>query len=122
MTTAGLHRLLRPRSIAVIGGGTWCANVVEQCRLIGFDGQIWPVHPTRDAIGGLPAVSRIEDLPAAPDAAFIGINRDRTIEAVAALSSMGAGGAVCFASGFRETCAARIGSRNHAAGPETPPH
>lgn len=51
---------------------------------------------------GLPAFRRLEDLPGAPDAAFIGINRDLTVEAVRILSRMGAGGAVCFASGFRE--------------------
>lgn len=99
---AGLERLLCPRSIAVIGGGTWCANVMEQCRKIGFAGEIWPVHPKRDSVGGVPAFRDIEHLPSAPDAAFVGINRDRTIEAVRALSRQGAGGAVCFASGFRE--------------------
>lgn len=99
---AGIERLLRPRSVAVIGGGAWCANVIEQCRRIGFGGEIWPVHPTRDRVGGLPTFRLIEHLPSAPDAAFIGINRDNTIEAVRALSRLGAGGAVCFASGFRE--------------------
>ncbi|MEM6490272.1 MAG: CoA-binding protein, partial [Pseudomonadota bacterium] len=99
----GLDRLLRPQSIAVIGGGVWCANLVEQCRKIGFAGDLWPVHPRRDSIAGVPAFPSIEALPAAPDAAFIGINRDSTIQAVAALAARGAGGAVCFASGFRET-------------------
>ncbi|MDQ2094822.1 acetate--CoA ligase family protein [Rhodalgimonas zhirmunskyi] len=99
---SGLDRLLRPRSIAVIGGGSWCANVIEQCRKIGFEGAIWPVHPLRDVVGGLPAVRRIEDLPEAPDAAFIGINREGSIEALGVLSARGAGGAVCFASGFSE--------------------
>ncbi|MCB1490551.1 MAG: acetate--CoA ligase family protein [Rhodobiaceae bacterium] len=99
---SGIERLLRPRSIAVIGGGTWCANVIEQCRKIGFSGDIWPVHPKRDTVGGVPAFRDIEHLPSAPDAAFIGINRDQTIEAVRILSRQGAGGAVCFASGFRE--------------------
>jgi acyl-CoA synthetase (NDP forming) len=98
----GIERLLRPRSIAVIGGGTWCANVIEQCRKIGFAGDLWAVHPTKARIGGLTPVPRIEDLPQAPDSAFIGINRDSAIEAVRALSALGAGGAVCFASGFRE--------------------
>jgi acyl-CoA synthetase (NDP forming) len=98
----GIDRLLRPRSIAVIGGGTWCANVIEQCRRIGFRGDLHSVHPTKDEIGGLRPVRRIEDLPQAPDAAFIGINRDLTLEAVRALAGLGAGGAVCFASGFRE--------------------
>ncbi|WP_417208129.1 acetate--CoA ligase family protein, partial [Antarctobacter sp.] len=45
---------------------------------------------------------RIEDLPGVPDAVYIGINRSATVEAVAALSAMGAGGAICFASGFAE--------------------
>ncbi|MEM6849498.1 MAG: acetate--CoA ligase family protein [Pseudomonadota bacterium] len=99
----GTARLLRPKSVAVVGGGQWCANVVEACRSVGFAGPIWPVHPTRESVGGLPAFRDIADLPAVPDAAFIGVNRDATIEAVRALSVRGAGGAVCFASGFAES-------------------
>jgi acyl-CoA synthetase (NDP forming) len=98
-----LSRLLRPRSIAVIGGGTWCRDVIAQCRRIGFAGPVWPVHPHRDEIGGLPAHARVTDLPEPPDAAFIGVNRAASIETVRALGAMGAGGAVCFASGFRES-------------------
>ncbi len=98
----GLDRLLRPQNIAVIGGGAWCENVIAQCLKIGFAGEVWPVHPTREAVAGRMAVRSVNDLPAAPDAAFVGINRDQTIEVVRALSAGGAGGAVCFASGFRE--------------------
>ncbi|SMX41570.1 acetate--CoA ligase family protein [Maliponia aquimaris] len=97
-----LGRLLNPRSIAVIGGGAWCANVIRECRKFGFDGAVWPVHPSRAEIGGAPCFASIEALPEAPDASFIGINREATIEAVAALAARGAGGAVCFASGFAE--------------------
>ncbi len=97
-----LSRLFRPRSVAVIGGGAWCASVIEQCRKMGFDGPVWPVHPKRDEVGGVAAFAHLEDLPGVPDATFIGVNRNITIEAVRLLSDMGAGGAVCFASGFRE--------------------
>lgn len=100
-----LNRLLRPRSIAVIGGGAWCANVIRECHGIGFAGEIWPVHPNRTEIAGLPTFAAPGALPAAPDAAFIGVNREATVEVVATLSAMGAGGAVCFASGFREAVA-----------------
>ncbi len=100
-----LSRLLRPRSVAVMGGG-WAANVIEQCQRMGFDGQVWPVHPTRSTIGGLPAVPSLADLPAAPDATFIGVNRDATLQVVGELAAMGAGGAVAFASGWSETGAA----------------
>ena len=97
-----LSRLFRPGSIAVIGGGAWCASVVEQCARMGFDGPVWPVHPKRAEVSGVPAVASLEALPGVPDAVFIGVNRHVTIEAVRHLSAMGAGGAVCFASGFRE--------------------
>ena len=97
-----LSRLLRPTSIAVIGGGAWCVAVISQLRKAGFPGPVWPVHPSRTEIAGLPAFASLEALPSPPDASFIGINREATVEAVAALSISGAGGAVCFASGFAE--------------------
>jgi len=70
-----------------------------------FDGEIWPLHPTLDEVHGYPCYRSIEDLPAAPDATFIGVNRHLTIEIVKSLAAIGAGGAVCFASGFSEAAA-----------------
>ncbi|MEW9917972.1 acetate--CoA ligase family protein [Marimonas sp. MJW-29] len=100
-----LSRLLQPQSIAVIGGGTWCANVIEQCRKFGFTGDIWPVHPTREEFAGIKAFAKLTELPRAPDAAFVGVNRNATIDVVRSLSETHAGGAVCFASGFSEAAA-----------------
>jgi acyl-CoA synthetase (NDP forming) len=97
-----LGRLLRPKSIAVIGGGVWCTSVIEQCQKMGFRGPVWPVHPSKTTIGGLPVISSLDTLPDVPDAVFIGVNRHATLEIVETLSRMGAGGAVCFASGFSE--------------------
>jgi acyl-CoA synthetase (NDP forming) len=97
-----LDRLLRPRSIAVVGGGAWCENVLRECLKAGFDGPVWPVHPRRETIGGVRALRAIEALPEPPDATFLGINREATVAAVRLLSARGAGGAVCFASGFAE--------------------
>jgi acyl-CoA synthetase (NDP forming) len=101
--TRTLSRLLRPKSVAVIGGGAWCRAVIQQLLKANFSGDIWPIHPTADEICGLPAHPSLHDLPNIPDAAFIGINRDATIDTVAQLSLLGVGGAVCFASGFGET-------------------
>lgn len=103
--TRTLARLFQPGSIAVIGGGAWCRQVIGQSKGLGYQGAIWPVHPKASEISGHRVFQKIEDLPAAPDAVFIGINRHATIEAVCALSEMGAGGAVCFASGFSEATA-----------------
>ncbi len=96
-----LTRLLRPKSIAVLGGG-WAENVIEQCGKMGFEGPVWPVHPTRSRVRGLVAYPSLTDLPGVPDATFVGVNRFATVEVVAGLSAMGAGGAVCFASGWTE--------------------
>jgi acyl-CoA synthetase (NDP forming) len=100
--TRSLSRLLRPQSIAVIGGGAWCRAVIGQLAKSGFTGDVWPVHPTADEIGGFSVYSGLNALPYAADAVFVGINREATIGAVAELARMGAGGAVCFAAGFAE--------------------
>ena len=96
-----LGRLLRPRSIAVFGGAQ-AAAVVGQSRKFGFAGDIWPVHPTRSEVAGIRAYRSVDELPGTPDAAFVGVNRHLTIEIVRQLAARGAGGAVCFASGFCE--------------------
>ena len=96
-----LERVLRPKSIAAIGG-LQAGRVVEQCRLMGFEGEIWPVHPSKTEVHGVKAFKSIADLPGAPDAAFIGVNRKLTIEVIRELRDIGCGGGVCFAAGFRE--------------------
>jgi len=83
-------------------GGSWARSVIQQCQSMGFDGEIWPVHPRHAQIEGLPCIASLSDLPRSPDVTFIGINRFQTIDAVSQLAAMGAGGAVCFASGFAE--------------------
>ena len=94
-----LQRMLAPKTIAVVGGSV-AEEVVRQCRKIGFAGEIWPVNARRTHVEGLPCYPDIGSLPAAPDAAFIAVPREPTIEIVAALAERGAAGAVCYASGF----------------------
>jgi acyl-CoA synthetase (NDP forming) len=96
-----LGRLLRPRSIAAIGG-RFAEEVIRQSRKLGFDGRIHAVNPDRPMLVDVPCCARIENLPEAPDAVFLGIRREATVEAVAKLAEMGAGGAVCYAAGFAE--------------------
>ena len=98
---SAIARLLRPRSIAAIGGET-AVRVLRQCQQMGFAGELWPVHPRRGSMAGRPVFRSIAELPEAPDAAFVGVNRHATIDTVAALAQRGAGGAICYASGFRE--------------------
>ena len=94
-------RLFSPRHIALFGGG-WAENVAEQLQKINYQGEIWPVHPERRNLASIPCVKTIADLPCAPDAAFVGVNHSATLEVIGELSSRGAGGAICFASGWKE--------------------
>ena len=101
MSRSALARLLSPRSLAVIGGRE-AAEVIRQCERIGFQGEIWPVNPKRPEVAGRKSYASLADLPGVPDASFIAVPREVTIESVATLAKMGAGGAVCYASGFAE--------------------
>lgn len=97
-----LQRLISPRSVAVVGGAA-AERVVRQCLKLGFSGPIWPVHPTRQEIAGVPCIPSLDQLPDSPDAVFLGVNRHLTVQAMSTLSSIGAGGAVCYGSGFAES-------------------
>src|SRR3546814_7534453 len=70
-----LERLLRPKTIAVFGGGP-AAAVVAQCDRLGFAGEIWPVHPSKAEVGGRRAYRSVADLPGAPDAAFVAVRSE----------------------------------------------
>ncbi len=96
-----LTRLLRPKTIAVLGGKA-AAEVIRQCDRMGFAGEIWPVHPKLEEIEGRRAFQSVAELPGAPDAAFLAVNRLGSIPLVAALSARGTGGAVAYAAGFAE--------------------
>jgi len=106
-----LQRLIAPKTIAVVGGSV-AEEVIRQCRKIGFEGQLWPVNAKRSHIEGLACFPDIDSLPSAPDATFIAVPRDPTIEIVAALARRGAAGAVCYASGFAEVDAAGLALQN----------
>lgn len=97
-----LARTLNPRSIALFGTSP-AQSVIEQCLKLGFTGELWPVHPTRETLAGIKCFKSVADLPSAPDVAFVAVNRNATIDVVKQLAKIGAGGAVCYASGFAES-------------------
>lgn len=101
MASSGLTRLLHPSTVAVVGGAS-AAAAIAQCDRLGYDGAVWPVHPTRTELQGRRAYPSVDALPAAPDAALVAVDRHRTIDVVRRLREVGCGGAVCYASGFAE--------------------
>ena len=96
-----LDRLLRPRSLAFIGGAA-AELAIDASHSFGFPGDMWAVNPRRK-LRGLPTFASVDELPAAADAAFVGVSRDATVEVVRQLAAAGTGAAICHASGFAET-------------------
>ncbi|BBR54154.1 acetate--CoA ligase family protein [Pseudomonas sp. BYT-5] len=97
-----LKRLLAPRHLAFVGGRSM-ARALKRCAEGGFAGQMWLVNPQHESLDGVPCVPSVAELPCGPDAVFIATNRDLTLQCVKDLAAIGAGGAICYASGFAES-------------------
>src|ERR1043165_2212357 len=104
--TSPIQRLLRPRSVAIVGvspdpahpGSTVLANL-ERCR---FEGAIHLVSRSRTEFNGRPCVPGIDDLPFGIDVAVLVVPQSVVIDAIAALGRRGVGGAIVFAAGYAE--------------------
>ncbi len=103
MPPADLHRLIAPRSIALVGAGAWTDAVAAGNAAIGYSGALWRVHPTRPSSAATTYYRSIADLPGIPDAAFIAVPNHEAPSVAGALAARAAGGFVCFSAGFSET-------------------
>jgi acyl-CoA synthetase (NDP forming) len=70
--------LFSPKTVAVIGAsttkGTALPNVfIRRIREFGFEGAIYPIHPTAAEIDGLPAYKSLAETPEPVDYAYIAI-------------------------------------------------
>jgi acyl-CoA synthetase (NDP forming) len=102
MNPRDIERLLAPRSIALVGG-EWADAVAAASRRVGYAGELWRVHPSRPSTPEQRYFASVDELPGAPDAAFLAAP-NREVPAIAArLAARGAGGFVCFAAGFSES-------------------
>ena len=74
-----LSRLFSPKILAVIGGGEWCRAVIQQVQKFGYKGKLYIINKTNTEIAGIQTYNSVHNLPETPDAVFIGINRDATV-------------------------------------------
>lgn len=96
-----LKRALNPRTVCYVGGA-FLENTIRYNRRLGFDGEVWVVNPKYDEIAGAKCYPSVGDLPGAPDATFLAVNREMTNQMVKELAERGAGGAICYAAGYSE--------------------
>jgi acyl-CoA synthetase (NDP forming) len=106
MAARDINRLLKPKSIAIVGasetpgalGAVVLANLVKH----GFSGDIHLVNPKRETISGRPAVPSVEALPEGVDCAILCIPRVAVLDTVRQLAARQVGAAMIFAAGFAE--------------------
>lgn len=115
-TNQQIDRLLRPKSVAVIGasdrhgalGCTLLNNLVQY----EFAGDIYPVNPKRDELQGLKVYHTVNELPHGVDCAVLAIPRPFVVDTVRDLAARGCGAVVVYAAGFTE--AGEEGARDQA--------
>ncbi len=105
--SASIARLLAPRSIAVIGasrrpgkiGHELFRNLLEY----GFEGPVYPVHPTATSVGGVRAYPRVVDVPDAVDVAVVVVPAPDVPAVVDECAEKGVRGLMVITAGFAES-------------------
>ncbi len=101
-----MERLLRPRSVAIIGAsdkpGALGASVLANLERNGFAGEIHLVNPRSATIAGRACLASAADLPEGVDVAILAIPRAAVVDAVRALAARRVGAAIIFSAGFAE--------------------
>jgi acetyltransferase len=101
-----LHRLLNPRSVALIGVSrnpdSFGYPLLEIALKNGFTGQLYPVNPKADSILGLTCYPNIRDIPDEVDVAVIMVSRKFVAQAVEDCIGKGVKGIVMITAGFAE--------------------
>ena len=102
-----ISRLLKPRSVAVIGASADAAKTagrpVSYLVKHGFTGSIFPVNPKVSRIGDLDCYADIASLPEVPDVGIVLLGAERAHLAVRELAARGTAAAIVLASGYSET-------------------
>lgn len=102
-----LDLLLTPRRIALVGASADAHKTAGRplafLRQHGYKGEIFPVNPRQQQIGGLVCYPDIDALPEPPDVGMVLLGTDAAVEAVRALARRGAGAAIVLAGGFAES-------------------
>ena len=104
--SASVARLLRPRSVAVVGASrrprTVGHQVLRNLLAGGFDGPVYPVNPTADHIASVKAYPGVEDIAGPVDLAVIAVPAKDVADVVRQCSAKGVAGLVVLSAGFGE--------------------
>lgn len=107
MASQVLQRILRPRTIAMIGasrkprklGHITLKNLIEG----GFKGKIFPINPEAEGVLGLKAYASVKEVPDEVDLAVIAVPAALVPNVIRECGEKGIKAAIVISAGFRET-------------------
>jgi acetyl coenzyme A synthetase (ADP forming)-like protein len=102
-----MNRIMRPNAVAVIGAsaenGKIGNSVMKNLINGGYQGTIYPIHPSADSILGKKAYKSVKDAPGEIDVAVFAIPAKFVAQALTEVGEKKIPGAVLIPSGFAET-------------------
>ena len=104
--TSFLYPIVNPKSIAFFGASNRFSamgtNQLNSLLDLGFEGRIYPVHPTEEPVLGLRAYRDIQELPEVPDLAVMVLPTHLVSGAMEACGKKGIRHAIVVSGGFKE--------------------
>jgi acyl-CoA synthetase (NDP forming) len=113
-----LERLLRPRSIAIVGASDKVGpgfNAVKALEFVGFDGAVHLVNPNRPELLGRKTFRTLAEVPGPIDAVFVAISHELVLDVVKQAAAKKAGGLAILSSGFGESDESGIAAQRELA-------
>ena len=102
-----LDKIMKPKSIAVIGASTKPktigSEIMQRLRDYKFNGKIYPVNPKGGIIEGFQAYTNIGEVPGEVDLAVIVVNAKFVLDTIDQCHAKGIKGICIITAGFKET-------------------
>lgn len=101
-----LYCIANPKSIAIFGASnsitSMGTSLLDSVLSLGFEGDIYPIHPKENRVQNLEAYRSVLDLPTVPDLALIVLPTRIVSEALDACGRKGIRHAIVISGGFKE--------------------
>jgi acyl-CoA synthetase (NDP forming) len=107
LVVAQMNRIMKPQAVAVIGAsaenGKIGNSVMKNLINGGYQGAVYPIHPTADTIMGKKVFKSVKDVPGDIDVAVFAIPAKFVAAALVEVGEKKIAGAILIPSGFAET-------------------
>lgn len=100
-----LSQLLSPKKIAVVGATEKIGparNTIKCLLDIGFEGDIYPIHPRYEQVFGIDCYKNLFELPEKPDLVIVAVRAELVVDIIKQCEQLGINAVTIYSSGFSE--------------------